>query len=103
MNICLTDSEAIVNYVRDHVDPYDKLNNTFKDKVKGQEGLPLGEVCKKPQPVSEVCKTWSESQKIRNGKLTQSKTGQAPKEMLKRQNLVQNKLHIVYNFFKINF
>ena len=40
----------------------------------------------------KVYKTWFESQWTRYGKLTQSKSGQTPKEMTEYQNYIQDKL-----------
>ena len=62
MDSYLTDSdeEAIVEFVKDHE-----------------------ELCIRKLSV-KVCKTWLESQRTLYGKLTQSKSGQAPKKMTER-------------------
>ena len=70
INIFLThsDEEAIVDFVKDHEEFYDKTNKQFKDKARKE------------------CPTWFKSQRNHHGKLTQSKSGQASKEMTQRQN-----------------
>ena len=57
-----------------------------------------GAVQQQLQAVCQVCKTWFESQRTHYCKLTQSKSGQAPKEMMERQNWIQDK----FNFLKIH-
>ena len=54
----------------------------------------MGEVCQ--QLSVKVCKTWFDTQRTHYGKLTQSKSGQAPKEMTERQKWIQEK----FNFLK---
>ena len=44
----------------------------------------------------KVCKTWTESQRTHYGKITQSKSGQAPTQMTERQNWIQD----TFNFLK---
>ena len=61
------DEQAIVDFVMDHEELYDKTNEHFK-----LQGL-------------SKCKTWFESQRTRNEKLTQSNFDQAPKEMTERK------------------
>ena len=71
-NIYLTDSdeEAIVDFVKDQKQLYDKTNDHFKDKVCFWERLTSSRnMCVK------VCmKTWFELQKTHYSKLTQSKS-----------------------------
>ena len=69
INIYLTDSdeEAIVDFVKDHEELYDKTNEHFK-----------GDIHQESQAV-KVFKSWFESQRTPYGKLTQSKSGQALK------------------------
>ena len=80
-NICLTDleEEAIVNFVKDHKELYDKTNEHFKDRTRK---ACLWERLAKSHKLSvKVCTTYFKSQRTRYGKLTQSKFSQAPKEM----------------------
>ena len=100
-NIYLTDSdaEAIVDFVKDHKELYDKTNEHFKDKAR-KDCLweRFANSCKLSV---KVCKTWFESQRTCYSKFTQSKSGQAPKEMVEHQNWIPDKfgflkLHIRY-------
>ena len=68
-NTCLTDSdeEAIVDFVKDNEELYDKANKHFKDKVKKDC---LWERFTSSSKLSvKVCKTWFESKRTRYGKL----------------------------------
>ena len=82
MKIYLSDSdeEAIVDFVKDHKEIYDKTMRTLRT-------MPGRIACVKaaPTPV-KVWKTWFESKRTCYIKLTQCKPGQAPKEMTERQN-----------------
>ena len=74
-NIYLTDSdeEAIVYFVKDHKELYDKTNEHFKDKVRKKC---LWERFANSRKLSvKVWKTWFGSQRTCYGKLMQSKTG----------------------------
>ena len=84
-NIYLTDSdkEAIVDFVKDHKELYDKTNEHFKDK--GRKECLREQFANSHKLFVKVCKTWFESQRTHYGKLTQSKSGQALKEMTERQ------------------
>ena len=88
-NIYLTDSdeEAIVDLVKDHKELYDKTSEHFKDKTRKEFLL---EQFAKSGKLS--VKTWFDLQRTRYGKLTQSKSGQAPKEVTERQTWIQGKL-----------
>ena len=90
-NIYLTDSdeEAIVDFVKDHKEFYDKINEHFKDKARKYcLWLQFTNGCKLSV---KACKTWVDLQRTRYGKLTQSKSGQAPKEKTECQNWIQYK------------
>ena len=80
-NIYSTDSdeEAIDE---DYEELYDKTYEKFKDKVR-DDGLWESFAISHNLSV-KVCKTCFESQRTHYGKLTQSKSGQAPKEMTGR-------------------
>ena len=78
-NIYLTDSDekAIVDFVKDHEELYDKTNVHFKHKARKDC---LWERFARSYKLSvKACKTWFKSQRTRCGKLTQSSSGQAPK------------------------
>ena len=89
-NICLTESDevTIMDFVKDHEELNDKTNEHFKEKAREEC---LWEMVANSCKLSvKVGKTWFESQKRHYGKLTQSKSGQAP-EMTERQNWIQDK------------
>ena len=52
-NIYLSDSgqEAIVDFAKDHEELYIKTNEKFKDKTR--KDVPVGEICKQLQALSE--------------------------------------------------
>ena len=70
-----SDEEAIVEFIKQHEELYDKTNNSFKDKQK-KEGL-----CEQPAAV----KKWFDTQCTRYGKLTQTKSGQAAEKSTEHQ------------------
>ena len=70
-----SDEEAIVEFVKQHAELYDKTNNSFKDKQK-KETLWESLSATSNLPVKTV-KKWSKTQSTRYGKLTQTKSGQA--------------------------
>ena len=95
-NIYLTDSDedAIVDFVNDHKELYNKTNEHFKDKARKQcLWERFANSCKLSV---KVCKTWFELQMTHYSKLMQSKSEQAPKEMTERRKWIQNK----FNFLK---
>ena len=79
-NIHLTDpgEGAIVDFVKDHKELYNKTSEHFKDKARKER---FTNSCKLSV---KVCKTWFESQRTHYIKLMQSKSGQVPKEMTER-------------------
>ena len=70
-----SDKEAIVEFVKQHEELYDKTNDSFKDQQK-KERLWDQQAATRNLPVKTV-KKWFEAQCIRYGKLTQTKSGQA--------------------------
>ena len=70
-----SDEEAIVEFVKQHEELYDKTNNSFKDKQK-KERFWESLAATRNLPVKTV-KKWFETQCTRHGKLTQTKSGQA--------------------------
>ena len=69
------DEEAIIEFVKQHEELYDKTKNSFKDKHK-KERLWEQQAATRNLPVKTV-KKWFETQRTRYGKLTQTKSGQA--------------------------
>ena len=88
MDIYLTDSdeEAIVDCVKDHEELYDKTNEHLKDKDRGE--CLWERFTSSRKQYDKVCKTLFESQRACYEIFTQSKSGQATKEMTERQNWI---------------
>ena len=78
-----SDEEAIVEFVKQHKELYDKTNDSFKDKQK-KERLWESLAATRNLPVRTV-KKWFETQCTRYGKLTQTKSGQAAEKSTERQ------------------
>ena len=78
-----SDEEAIVEFVKQHKELYDKTNDSFKDKQK-EEGLWEQLAATRNLPVKTV-KKWFDTQRTRYGKLTQTKSGQAAEKSTERQ------------------
>ena len=70
-----SDEEAIMEFVKQHEEIYDKTNDSFKDMQK-KERLWETLATTRNLPVSTV-KKWFETQRTRCGKFTQTKSGQA--------------------------
>ena len=70
-----SDEEAMVEFVKQHEELYDKTNDSFKDKQK-KERLWEQLASTKNLPIKTV-KKWFKTQHTRYGKLTQLKSGQA--------------------------
>ena len=93
-NIYHTDSdeEAIVDFVKDNEELYDKTNEYFKDKARKEC---LWERFANSHKLSvKECKTWFESQRKHYSKLTQSKPGQAQKDMAEHQFIYYNDMYM---------
>ena len=89
-NIFLTDydEEVMVNFVKDHDELYDKTNELFKNKSRKYS---LWESFARRHKLSiQTCKTWFKSQRTHHSKLTQSISGQAPKEPTDRQHWIHD-------------
>ena len=71
-----SDEKAIVEFIQQHEELYDKTNDNFKDKQK-EERLWETLATTRNLPVSTV-KKWFKTQCTKYGKLTQMKSGQAP-------------------------
>ena len=78
-----SDEEAIVEFVKQHKELYDKTNNSFKDKQK-KERLWESLAATWNLPVKTV-KKWIETQCTRYGKLTQTKSGKAAEKSTEQQ------------------
>ena len=91
MKIYLTDSDmvAIVDFANDHKELCDITNKHSKDRAM-KDYLWERFASSHKLPV-KVCKTFFEFQRTCYEKLTQSKSGQAPKEKTERLNWIQDK------------
>ena len=78
-----SDEEAIVEFVKQHEELYDKTNDSFKDKQK-KEGLWEQLAATRNLPVKTV-KKWFDTQRTRYGKPTQTKSGQGAEKSTERQ------------------
>ena len=77
-----SDKQAIVYFVKDHKELYDKTNEHFKDKARKKCFWEQFDNSSKLS--SKVCKTWFDLQTTHYGKMTQSNVNQ-------RQNWIQDK------------
>ena len=88
-----TDSQetVIVEFVKEHPELYDKEHARFHDRQKkeAEEGAEVSAELKL-QPFD--VKRWFESQRTRYGKLSKLQSGQAPREMTKRQSWVYQQM-----------
>ena len=78
-----SDEEAIVEFIIQHDELYDKINDSFKDKQK-KERLWEQIASTRNLPIKTV-KKWFETQCTRYGKLTQTMSGQAAEKSTERQ------------------
>ena len=83
-----TDSQetAIVEFVKEHPELYDKEHARFHDRQKKEALWAEISAELKLQPFD--VRRWFESQRTRYGKLSKLQSGQAPREMTKRQSWV---------------
>ena len=77
---------AIVEFVKQHPELYDKDNRRFHDRQR-KEALWVEISAELKLQLFDV-RRWFESQRTRYGKLSKQQSGQAPKEMTKRQSWV---------------
>ena len=78
-----SDKEAIVEFVKQHEELYDKTNDSFKDKQKNKR-LWKQLAATRNLPIKTV-KKWFETQRTRYGKFTLMKSGQAAEKNTERQ------------------
>ena len=83
-----SDEEAIMEFVKQHKELYDKTNNSFKDTQK-KEGLWEQLAATRNLPVKAV-KNWFNTQRTRYGKLTQTKSGQGAEKSTERQTCLKD-------------
>ena len=87
-----TDSQenAIVEFVKEHPEMYDKEHGRFHDRQRKEALWPEISAELKLQPFD--VRRWFESQRTRYGKLSKLQSGQAPREMTKRQSWVYQQM-----------
>ena len=87
-----TDSQetAIVEFVKEHPELYDKEHALYHDRQKKEALWAEISAELKLQPFD--VRRWFESQRTRYGKLTKLQSGQAPREMTKRQSWVYQQM-----------
>ena len=87
-----TDSQetAIVEFVKEHPELYDKEHAHFHDRQKKEAFWAEISAELKLQPFD--VRRWFESQRTRYGKLSKLQSGQAPREMTKRQSWVYQEM-----------
>ena len=78
-----SDEEAIMEFIKQHEEIYDKTNDKSKDKQK-KERLLETIAATRNVPVNTV-KKWVKIQRSRYGKLTQTKSGQTAEKSTERQ------------------
>ena len=78
-----SDEEAILEFVKQHEELYDKTNDKFKDKQR-EEGLWERIAASRNLSVNTV-KKWFDTQRTRYGKITQMKSPQAAEKSTVRQ------------------
>ena len=87
-----TDSQeiSIVEFVKQHPEPYDKEHPLFHDRTR-REAL-WAEISEELKLQPFDVRRWFESQRTRYGKLSKLQSGQAPREMTKRQSWVYQQM-----------
>ena len=87
-----TDSQeiAIVEFVKEHPEMYDKEHGRFHDRHRKEALWAEISAELKLQPFD--VRRWFESQRTRYGKLSKLQSGQAPREMTKRQSWVYQQM-----------
>ena len=87
-----TDSQeiSIVEFVKQHPELYDKEHPSFHDRTRREALWAEISAELKLQPFD--VRRWFESQRMRYGKLSKLQSGQAPREMTKRQSWVYQQM-----------
>ena len=88
-----SDGEAIVDFVKQHEELYEKTHSKFKDK-KRKEGLWETVAASRNLSVNTF-KKWFETQCTRFGKLTHTKSEQAPVKSTERQTWLRDSLSFI--------
>ena len=97
-----TDSQenAIVEFVKEHPVLYDKEHGRFHDRHRKEALWAEISAELKLQPFD--VRRWLESQRTRHGKLSKLQSGQAPRDMTKRQSWVYQKMGFLKTHIRRN-
>ena len=93
-----SDEEAIVEFIKQQEELYDKTNDRFKDKQKKERLWELLAATRN-LPIKTV-KKWFETQRTRYGKLTQTKSGQAAEKSTERQTWLKDSFSFLRGHIK---
>ena len=96
-----SDEEAIVEFIKQHEEKYDKTNDSFKDKQK-KERLLVQLAATRNLPVKTV-KKWFDTQHTRYGKLTQTKSGQGAEKSTERQTWLKDSFSFLRGHIRREF
>ena len=98
--VCSTFSQetAILEFVKEHPELYDKEHARFHDRQKKEALWAEISAELKLQPFD--VRRWFESQRTRYGKLSKLQSGQAPREMTKRQSWVYQQMGFLYTHIR---
>ena len=93
-----SDEEAIVEFVKQYEQLYDKTNDSFKDKQNKEK---LWEQIASTRNLSiKTVKKWFETQRTKYGKLTQTKSGQAAEKSTKQQTWLKDSFSFLQGHIK---
>ena len=93
-----SDEEAIVEFIKQHKELYDKTHAKFKDKQR-KEG-PWETVAATRNLSVITVKKWFETQRTRQGKITQTKSGQAAAKKPKRQTWLKDSFSFLWRHIR---
>ena len=93
-----SDEEAIVDFIKQLEELYDKTNDSFKDK-QNNERLWEQLAATKNLPIKTV-KKWFETQCTRYGKLTQMKSGQAAEKSTEHQTCLKDSFSFLQGYIR---
>ena len=84
------DEEAVVDFVKENDELFNKKHELFKDR--NMKDRLWTEFCQGRNLNVSQTRTWFESQRTRYGKLSQKKSGQAARDLIEREHWLEDKL-----------
>ena len=87
-----SDEEVIVEWNLSRITKYSMTRHMSSPKTKARW---IETLTNRHKLSVQVCKTWFEFQRTRYGKLMQSKSSKAPRELTGRQHWIHNKFHFL--------